>query len=99
MAMRLPRMRRIASSGSSRSGVPSNVTSPATIWPPRGNKRMTAFAVIVLPEPDSPTMPTTVPRRTRSPTSSTARSGGWPRRARSTVRPEISSNTSPASRP
>src|SRR5215213_8175486 len=99
MAIRLPRIRRIASSGTSSSGVPAKPTLPATMRPPDGKSRMTALAVIVLPDPDSPTMPTTVPRRTVKPTLSTARRGGSRRRWISTVRSATSSSTSPGMRP
>src|SRR5918995_1451160 len=98
MAIRLPRIRRIASSGTSSSGVPANPTLPATMRPPDGRRRMIALAVIVLPDPDSPTMPTTVPRRTVKPTLSSARRGGSRRRWSSTVRSATSRSTSPGMR-
>ena len=57
MAMRLPRMARMASSSSLSRSRPSNKIWPASIRPGGvGINRISDSAVTLLPEPDSPTM-------------------------------------------
>ena len=74
MEMRLPRTLRIAASESfSRSVVPRR-TAPPTMRPGgSGISRRIESDVTVLPQPDSPTMATVLPRGMENETSSTAR--------------------------
>ncbi len=72
MPISLPRMWRIASSDSVLSSWPSSLMLPPTIEPPPGSRFMIDNAVIVLPQPDSPTMPSVSPGSTWSVTPSTA---------------------------
>ena len=59
MAIRSPRKRRIASSLKPTSSRPSNRIEPP-IRAPSGASPISASAVIVFPEPDSPTTPRTL---------------------------------------
>ena len=62
MAMSSPRTSRISRSDSCSRSRPSNITEPETMRPGGdGTSRMTASDVTVLPEPDSPTMPSISP--------------------------------------
>ena len=45
--------------------MPSKVTRPLTSAPPFGNRPMMASEVTLLPQPDSPTMPSVLPRSDR----------------------------------
>ncbi len=63
---------------------PSTVMLPPTTEPPPGSSRMTDSAVIVLPLPDSPTMPRHSPGFTVSDTPSMACTTPW--RSRISVR-------------
>src|SRR5579863_4010418 len=60
MAMRSPRSVRHSASSSVASARPSNRSAPV-VAAPSGNRPINARAVIVLPEPDSPTMPSVPP--------------------------------------
>src|SRR5580704_994864 len=74
MAMRLPRMDRIAFSSSVARSCPSNRIEPPTMRATfSGRSRMTDNAVTLLPQPDSPTMPSVSPAATSKLTPSTAR--------------------------
>src|SRR3954471_1898519 len=74
MAMRLPRIARIAPSSRVSRSVPSKCTEPRTVRGSRGGKsRMIESAVTLLPQPDSPTMPSVSPGETSNDTPSTAR--------------------------
>ena len=64
MEISLPRTSCISSSLDSARSRPSNQTRPATIRPVRGSSRMMESAVTLLPQPDSPTSPSVVPRLT-----------------------------------
>ena len=75
IASRAQRTARISRASSVIRSSPSNMTWPATTWPPGGSSRSIASAVVVLPEPDSPTRPIVSPRRRSNETSFTARSG------------------------
>ena len=81
---RLPRTSSIRSSGRAARSVPSRLIVPPVRWPPPGSRRMTDRAVIVLPLPDSPTIPRHSPSATVRDTPSTARTR--PRRSRISVR-------------
>src|SRR5688572_5948686 len=73
--MRSPRRSRIASAGSSRRLRPSKLISPPAMRPGGcGISPMIDSAVTLLPQPDSPTMPSVRPDSTLKLTSSTARS-------------------------
>jgi len=67
-----PRTWRIASSLKPTRSTPSSRTSPPAMKPPRGSRRMIDIAAIVLPHPDSPTMPTVSPASTSKDSPSTA---------------------------
>ena len=77
--MRLPRIRRISDSGFANRSSPSNRMAPAMIRAPGGSRRSSDSASVVLPEPDSPTMPSVSPSRSVNDTSSTARVTRVPR--------------------
>ncbi len=79
IAMRLPRMARISASDLSRRFSPSKPMDPATIRAAGGRSRMSVSASVVLPEPDSPTMPRVFPASSVKETSSTARVTRVPR--------------------
>src|SRR5580700_11682 len=68
----LPRTCSISDSGSAATSVPSTTMRPPTTSPPDGSSRMMDSAVIVLPLPDSPTMPRHSPGSTVSDTPSMA---------------------------
>ena len=61
MARRLPRRSCICRSGSAASSRPSKTTEPDTRVPAFGSSRMMDSAVTLLPQPDSPTMPSVRP--------------------------------------
>ena len=64
--MRLPRILRISASLTPSRSVPSSVTEPPTIRPGgSGTSRMIDSALTLLPQPDSPTIASVSPRRTR----------------------------------
>src|SRR6185503_16322680 len=73
IAMRAPRMRRISSSLSFRRSVPSKKIRPPTMRPGGSTRPRIENPVTVLPQPDSPTRPSTSPGRTSKLTPSTAR--------------------------
>src|SRR5215203_4164382 len=74
MAMRLPRIARISLSSRPRRSRPSKATLPRTVRPRRGgSRRMIDSAVTLLPQPDSPTIPSVSPAPTSNDTPSTAR--------------------------
>src|SRR5512134_1653063 len=73
IAMRAPRMRRSSSSGKPSRSVPSNRIRPPTMRPGASTSPRIEKPVTVLPQPDSPTRPSTSPGRTSKLTSSTAR--------------------------
>ena len=62
MASRLPRRSCICRSGSAASSRPSKATEPDMRVPASGSSRMMESAVTLLPQPDSPTMPSVRPR-------------------------------------
>src|SRR5215831_718621 len=68
----LPRTLRICSSDSPLICRPSRWIDPSAMCPPTGSRSMIDNAVIVLPLPDSPTMPSVSPGSTYSETPSTA---------------------------
>ena len=70
--IRFPRTSSMPSSDSEATSVPSTTIRPPTTSPPPGSRRMIESAVIVLPEPDSPTMPRHSPGATDSETPSIA---------------------------
>ena len=73
IAMSLPRIPRTSSSFIFRMSWPSNMTWPSTILPGGcGMRRMSDSAVTLLPQPDSPTMPSVSPAATWNETPSTA---------------------------
>src|SRR5579859_7568204 len=61
MAMRSPRMRRISVSLRPSRSTPSNRIRPEVTPTDAGSKRIVESAVMLLPDPDSPTTPTTSP--------------------------------------
>ena len=73
IAIRLPRTCRISSSDFCTRSSPSNSILPLTIRAAAGRTRKMVRAKVLLPEPDSPTMPRVSPALMRSDTSSTAR--------------------------
>src|SRR5215217_1274077 len=74
IAMRLPRIARISLSSRPRRSRPSKATLPRTVRPRRGGRRrMIDSAVTLLPQPDSPTIPSVSPAPTSNDTPSTAR--------------------------
>src|SRR5207247_10101088 len=73
MAISVPRIDSISSSERSARSRPLNRMRPPAIRLARGSNRMIESAVIDLPEPDSPTMPSVSPASTVSDTWSTAR--------------------------
>ena len=60
----LPRSLRIDSSSSAHRSRPSNSMRPPAISPLGGRSRMTVVAIVLLPQPDSPTTPTISPGST-----------------------------------
>ena len=79
IAMRLPRTRRISASDFVSRSSPSKRIWPATILAAGGSRRRMVSASVLLPEPDSPTMPSVLPGARVSETSSTARTTRVPR--------------------
>ena len=74
MLMSVQRLRRErASSSSAVRSSPSKVTEPLAMRPFSGSSRRMASAVVVLPQPDSPTRPTASPASTSKLMPSTAR--------------------------
>src|SRR5580658_1205967 len=73
IAMRAPRISRIAGSGSLSRSCPSNKISPLVMRADSGSRRMIESTLAVLPEPDSPTRPISLPASTLKLTPSTAR--------------------------
>src|SRR6185437_7731436 len=71
VAICLPRTRRIWAASSGTRSFPDSSTEPETMRPPGGSIFMMDMAVMVLPQPDSPTRPTVSPRRTVNDTPST----------------------------
>ncbi len=67
-----PRSERIVRSGSFSKSCPSKRTSPESILPGAGTRRMIDSDVTVLPDPDSPTTATVVALGTSKETPSTA---------------------------
>ena len=63
MPMRPPRTARIDDSGSVRRSPPSRTMRPPTMRPFSGRRRISASAVMLLPQPDSPTRAKVSPRR------------------------------------
>src|SRR5205823_5506610 len=81
----LPRYSRISASLNCSRSTPSNLILPPTILPPGcGTSRSSDRLVMVLPEPDSPTMPSVSPGATVKLTPSTALT--TPRRVKKYVR-------------
>ena len=72
IAMRLPRSCRICSSESLVRSRPANTMRPPTMRAGGSTSRMIEWPVIDLPEPDSPSRPSTSPRPSMKLTSSTA---------------------------
>ena len=73
MLIRSPRILRMSPSGSFSRSVPSNRTSPASIWPGFPTSRMIERLVTLLPQPLSPTRPMISPESTWKLIPSTAR--------------------------
>src|SRR5947207_25612 len=73
IAPSLPRTSRISSSSNFVTSRPRNMILPAVIRPGSGTSLRIESAVIVLPQPDSPTMPSVSPASMCSETPSTAR--------------------------
>ena len=72
IAMRWPRKPRSVSRSSPTSSWPASLTEPATIRPGGSIRPRIESPVTLLPEPDSPTSPTTSPAATSNDTPSTA---------------------------
>ena len=73
MEMRRPRISRISAGVRSRMFSPPSSTSPLMVRaPPLGSSRISDSAVRLLPQPDSPTRPSTSPRFSEKLTPSTA---------------------------
>src|SRR5499433_1998222 len=77
MAMRAPRTWRMASASLASRSSPSRSTWPAAIRPGGGTRRMMESDVTLLPQPLSPTRPSTSPRSMAKLMPSTARSTPW----------------------
>jgi hypothetical protein len=92
--IRLPRSSRIWESESFSRSWPSKVTSPDSIRPGGWMRRMIESEVTLFPQPDSPTSPSTSPRRTLKSTPVTARTTPSPVR-KEVRRPRTSSSSSP----
>src|SRR5262249_5173723 len=69
--IRLPRSARTSRSERASRSVPSTTTEPAAIRVPHRAWPRSAIATVVFPQPDSPTMPSAVPRGTSNDTSET----------------------------
>ena len=72
MPISLPRILRMSSAENELISCPDRVMLPPAMCPPLGSSCMIDSAVIVLPQPDSPTMPSVSPVSTWSDTPSTA---------------------------
>ena len=70
--MRLPRIRRISTGDLASRSSPSKCIEPLTMCAAVGSRRRIESARVVLPEPDSPTIPSVSPALSVSETSSTA---------------------------
>ena len=79
IAIRLPRRRRISRSDLVTRSSPSKRTAPDAMRAAGGSKRMIESASVVLPEPDSPTMPSVSPASRRNEMSETASTTRVPR--------------------
>src|SRR5699024_6110398 len=77
IAMRRPRILRIRPELRVARSTPSNSMRPPTMRAPAGRIRSTLSAVMLLPDPDSPTMPTISPGRTSNATCSRMRTLPW----------------------
>ena len=77
--MRLPRMRRISDVGLGAEVLALEEDLPARMRAAGGSSRRMVSASVLLPEPDSPTMPSVLPASSVSETSSTARTTRVPR--------------------
>ena len=62
MPMRPPRIARMRDSGRPNTSTPSTSRRPATMRPLSGSRRISASAVMLLPQPDSPTSANVSPR-------------------------------------
>ena len=94
-----PRRSRICGSDSVSRSVPSISTLPLTRTPRSGSSRMIAIDVTDLPQPDSPTSPTTCPGATSKLTPSTATVAGSPLRWNATRRSRTASSGSVVAAP
>ena len=86
--MLLPRISRRSSGDMALMSMPSNMTPPST-WALAGRYPIMAKATVDLPQPDSPTKPSTSPRAISSSTPRTARTAPrpvWKVTARSSIR-------------
>ena len=72
MLMRFPRNARRSASGSANSDAPLKRMSPPAMRASGASNPSTASAVVLLPEPDSPTTPSARPAPTSNDTSSSA---------------------------
>ena len=79
MAIRLPRMCRISTSDLGTRSSPSKRMAPPTMRAAVGSRRSSERARVVLPEPDSPTIPSVSPASREKETSCTARVTRVPR--------------------
>jgi len=91
---RLQRKRRSVSGSMARTSCPAKRTSPPAMRAGGLSKRVTALAMVLLPQPDSPARPSTSPLRISKETPSTARTGPRPVRY-STRRSRTCSSGSP----
>src|SRR5215470_3849419 len=92
-----PRQLRSVSSGAPTSSSPSSRIDPSTMWPGGSTKPMIDQPVTVLPEPDSPTRPSTSPASRPKLTPSTALA--TPLRVKKCVRRFSTARTAMASLP
>ncbi len=99
MAISLPRTARSSSSGMFSRSSPSKRTDPLISTPRRPSRPRAASDVTLLPEPDSPTMPTVAPAATSRLTPSTALTGRRPRLLKVTRRSRTSSSGAPLPSP
>jgi len=73
MPMRPPRMLRISASGRANTSCPARSSRPVSTRPASGSSRISARAVMLLPQPDSPTRAKVSPRSMLRLSASTAR--------------------------
>ena len=66
MPMRPPRTKRMRDSGSASTSCASSITLPLVMLPASGSRRISASAVMLLPQPDSPTSAKVSPRSMQS---------------------------------